>query len=140
MKTHGWVLAVNLFMCGVCAPALVAGDKEKQDETPVVDVRGTIKKVDTKPAKVPANVFAVLTIEGPADKGAFYPKASVKVTKASKIFVSDGKNREPAAFKDLKEGQRVEVLFKGLVINDTDPPEGTAGEIIILPAEASPSP
>ena len=115
-------------------PRLQASDNK--DEGIAFDIRGTIKKVDLKPPRAPANVLALITVEAAKmDKDSLYAKASVKVTAATKIVAADAKEGKPAALKDLKEGMRIEVVFVGLVINDREPVEGTAGKIVILPKD-----
>jgi len=58
-------------------------------------------------------------------------QAWVFVTKSTKVFRLDGKERTPVTFKDLKVAQFVEARYSGEV-RDTFPPQVDADEVVIL--------
>ena len=91
------------------------------------DIRGTIKSADIpKNAK---DILAVILVEGP--KGQPNDKASIRVTKATKLFILTGKDRKAAKVEDLKVGVNVEAKFVGPVA-ESYPVQANAGEIVIL--------
>jgi hypothetical protein len=128
---------IAMFHLGACVlllggATLSSGD-QSQNETSV-DVRGVIKKIELKGPKDQPDILGTILVEGSKDeKDVYYAAAKVKVTGGTKISRDDGKGPKPAAFKDLKEGQRVEVIFAGLVYIEKDPVEGKAGKVTILP-------
>ncbi len=93
------------------------------------DVRGTIVRL-TK-ADGQKNVLGRVLIEGTQESNTQVDKASVTVTTQTRLFRKEGEELEPAAFADLKEGQRVEACFAGPVL-ESYPVQATAAEIIIL--------
>jgi hypothetical protein len=73
-------------------------------------IRGTIKSA----------AIDAITIEGYV----------ISITKDTRIVHRDGTNRKAATAKDLKAGQRVEVVFNG-GIEKSDPAQGEAAELVI---------
>lgn len=106
-------------------PAL-AKDEEK------ISIRGM--PVSITPANdtaKKAGILGTLVMEGQKSKDVEYDKASVKVTKATKIFVRSGKDLKPAKFEDLKPGVKMEIQFTGPVA-ESYPVQATAGKIVII--------
>jgi beta-N-acetylhexosaminidase len=71
-----------------------------------------------------------LLVEGSKDKDTEYDKATVKVTKATKIYRQIGRELKEASFDDLKGGVKVEIWFQGPVA-ESFPVQATAGKIVI---------
>jgi beta-N-acetylhexosaminidase len=97
-----------------------------------VDIRGTIKSA--KINKAGEKILAVILIEGERTKDTSYDKASVKITKATKLVRVGAKDRRAATVEDLKTGNRVEAIFTGPVA-ESYPVQATAGEVRIIVAE-----
>lgn len=126
MRKVYWICGAALVLV-VGQPATPAGPKGEK-----VDIRGTIKKAT--PRKGDEKILAVLLIEGAPDKDTSVDKASVKVTKATKLVRVGAKDRRAATVEDLREGTRVEVIFTGPVL-ESYPVQATAGEVRILEGE-----
>ena len=107
-------------------PAIEAGPKEGK-----VDIRGFVKDV----RKGDGKILTVILIEGTRDKDTSQDKASVKITRATKLVRAGAKDRRAATVDDLKAGVRVEVIFTGPVA-ESYPVQATAGEVRILEGEA----
>ncbi|MSU77718.1 MAG: hypothetical protein EXS16_06445 [Gemmataceae bacterium] len=117
-------IALPVFFVGIVAFTSEIGQAQ---EAAKPDIRGTIKSVNiTKNAK---DILAVILVEGP--KGQPNDKASIRVTKATKLFILTGKDRKAAKVEDLKVGVNVEAKFVGPVA-ESYPVQANAGEIVIL--------
>jgi len=75
-------------------------------------------------------LLGTLLVEGSKDKDTEYDKATVKVTKGTKIYRQVGKDLKEASFDDLKGGVKVEIWFTGPV-QESFPVGATAGKIVI---------
>lgn len=75
-------------------------------------------------------LLGTLLVEGSKDKDTEYDKATVKVTKGTKIYRQVGKELKEASFDDLKGGVKVEIWFQGPVA-ESFPVQATAGKIVI---------
>ncbi|MSQ95090.1 MAG: hypothetical protein EXR98_11120 [Gemmataceae bacterium] len=96
-----------------------------EDKKP--DLRGIITK-----AEKGEGLLGTFLIEEKGGKP--YEKVYAHVTKDTRIFKLDGKDRKAATFEDLKIGVRVEAISSGK-FTKKDPPQTKAVEIVILPAE-----
>jgi hypothetical protein len=131
MKTFLWAFAITALVSGLLVQAIPAGDKDKKDEKPRVDIRGTVTKLAPTSPGGPADILGRFLCEAMKGKVAGYDKAYVRVTKTTKIFTGSGKDLKPATFKDLKDSQQVEVTFTGPTA-ESYPVQATAGRIVIL--------
>jgi hypothetical protein len=97
-----------------------------------IDVRGAITRITRAGGDGRGKALARVLIEGAKDPDTQVDKAVVDVTAETEFFVkSDGKQRKPAEFAALKEGQRAEARFTGPV-RESYPVQATAAEITIL--------
>ena len=93
------------------------------------DVRGTVSHVARVEGR--EGVLGRVLIEGVKERDTEVDRASVTVTAETRLSIERDGVREPAAFTDLKKGQKVEARFTGPVL-ESYPVQATAGEIIIL--------
>jgi endonuclease/exonuclease/phosphatase family metal-dependent hydrolase len=94
------------------------------------DIRGKITSLNRANAER-ERVVGTLLIEGVKESDTNVDRASVSVTKETRIVDRRGKERGTATFDDLKTGQKVEVRFLGPVMQSY-PVQATASEIVIL--------
>ena len=73
----------------------------------------------------------VMFVEGPQGGDANYDKASVTVTKRTRIFRQRGRARRRVGVGALEAGREVEVRFTGPVLKSY-PVQATAEEVVIL--------
>ena len=99
---------------------------------PAADIRGYISSTWGISADPPpgGNLGSVL-VEGELEADTTVDRASVTVTKETRIYSELGGNRAEVKFDDLAVGQRVEVVFTGPVM-ESYPVQATAGEITVL--------
>ena len=110
--------------------ALAAAVPAVADEK--VSIRGTPASVNpANEDEKKAGILGTVQMEGRKDKDTEYDKATVKVTRATKVFRQVGKELKPASFDDLKPGVRMEIHFQGPVA-ESFPVMATAGKIVIL--------
>lgn len=95
------------------------------------DIRGMISQVRRAECKEGGRILGSVFVEGAKETDTQVDKAVITVTSETRLLVEQGDGREPAAFADLKEGQKVEARFVGPVL-ESYPVRATAGEIIIL--------
>ena len=100
---------------------LILGDKKP-------DIRGAITKVSMPKF---GGLLGMVLVEEKGGKP--FDKIWARVTKETKIFKLDVKDRMAATFDDLKVGVRIEARFDREIAS-SDPPQGIAIEIVILPA------
>lgn len=96
------------------------------------DIRGYISSIWVISADPPlgGNLGSVL-IEGEAEDDTSVDKASVTVTRETRIYGETGGSRSEMKFEDLAVGQSVEAVFTGLVM-ESYPVQATASEITVL--------
>lgn len=99
MKKIGAILLVTILICSLAG--CIANKEENQN--PVV--RGVITEVN------PQEKATFLLVEGKQEEDTSYGKASVKVTKRTKIYRGDKK----VSIEDLKENLLVEAYTSGPV-------------------------
>jgi hypothetical protein len=128
MMKRVWCLALVSLVGLLSLGGITQGQADDPDK---VDIRGTIKRAT---ADEKANEVGSLLVVGALEKDTAYEQAIVSITKDTKIEILEGKDRKPAAFKDLKEGVRIQATFVGAVVRPT-PVLATAGSILILPAK-----
>ena len=75
--------------------------KTSNNRNEKIDIRGSITKVLTDDNKKITGIF----VEGKVESDTIHDKATVRIDKSTKISVSE-----------LKEGMKVEVVFKGEVL------------------------
>ncbi len=75
--------------------------KTSNNRNEKIDIRGSITKVLTDDNKKVTGIF----VEGKVESDTIHDKATVRIDKSTKISVSE-----------LKEGMKVEVVFKGEVL------------------------
>jgi hypothetical protein len=115
-------LALVGLLCFVSAQPfaqVILDDKEP-------DIRGVITK-----ARESKGALGQVMVEGKL--GELDEKIWLFVTKDTKIFKLEGKDRKAATFADLKLGVRLEARHDGKILQ-SDPPQTLAVEIVILPA------
>jgi hypothetical protein len=93
-----------------------------------VDVRGAIARIEREGR---GKILARILINGVKEPDTRVDKAFVDVTDETELFIKRGGERKPAEFAALKEKQRVEARFKGLV-RESYPVQATAAEITLL--------
>jgi hypothetical protein len=121
----------RFFLAAAVGLVLLLGAAGAADEPAKVDVRGKATKVAA--AGKDGDLLGTLLIEGEKEKTTSYDKASVKVTKQTRIEKMVGKERKPATFEDLKQGAKVEANFTGPVA-ESYPVQATAKDILIIEA------
>ena len=105
------------------APA--QGDEKK------VSIRGSLASAgQASEEEKKTGLLGNLLVEGKKDKDTEYDKATVKVTKGTKIYRQVGGELREASFDDLKGGVKVEIWFQGPVA-ESFPVMATAGKIVI---------
>ncbi|GAB4544858.1 MAG: hypothetical protein Fur0020_14080 [Thermodesulfovibrionia bacterium] len=72
--------------------------------------------------------IGMIVVEG---EGRGFDKASIKITKDTKVFTDDGRHKRPTNFSELMIGQDVEVSFVGPVFQSY-PVQAEAREVIII--------
>jgi hypothetical protein len=93
-----------------------------------VDVRGAITRIEREGR---GKILARILIKGVKEPDTRGDKAFVDVRDETELFIKREGERKPAEFAALKEKQRVEARFKGLV-RESYPVQATAAEITIL--------
>jgi hypothetical protein len=91
-------------------------------------VRGAIARIEREGR---GKILARILINGVKEPDTRVDKAFVDVTDETELFIKRGGERKPAEFAALKEKQRVEARFKGLV-RESYPVQATAAEITLL--------
>ena len=107
------------------ATPTLGGHKPPEAET--VDIRGRVVQARRNAQGEPP--VGTLQIEGTLEPGTRYDKATVRVSRETKIFL--GRDGKPASFSFLREGFLVEVTFSGPVA-ESYPVQATAARIVIL--------
>ena len=127
-----WRLSAMLL--GLSMACLLAADPEPEPKTkpPKADVRGKIQSSILNPrGKVKVGTTGMILVEGTKEKDTQHDKASVRLTKATKVYRwVDGKKKE-AKLEDLKKGATVQADFTGPVA-ESYPVQATAKEVLIL--------
>ena len=98
-----------------------------------MDIRGRIVEFHQmeKPGPERTAVLGAILLEGAVEDDTQYDKASIAVTRSTRIFRQSAAEQRPAAFADLRVGQVAEAKFAGPV-RETYPLQGTAAAIVIL--------
>lgn len=126
-----------VFAVVVLALAFLAGCGGGDGGSPVsgkADVRGYVSStwgISADPA--PHGVLGSIEVTGELEPDTTVDRASVTVTKKTRIILEAGGGRSQGGFDDLSVGQRVEVVFTGPVM-ESYPVQATAGEITVLEA------
>ncbi|MSQ95089.1 MAG: hypothetical protein EXR98_11115 [Gemmataceae bacterium] len=107
---------ISTIVIGLIGWLSLASDAGSAQESPI---RGTIVKVETHDRK---EIIGRVLV----DKAAF-----VWISKQTKIYKLEGKNRKAAKFAGLKPGQRIEAPWSG-GIDDSKPPQVQADEVVIV--------
>lgn len=116
-------VCLGLILAGsVCGPAFAEGVK--------VDIRGNISSVQ-KANPNNQGVFGTVLIEGKIEKDTGFDKASVRITRSTKLLERKDGREVAIKFEDLKVGQRVEAAFDGPVA-ESYPVQTNAGRIVVL--------
>jgi len=120
------------FMTNVCLGLILAGSVYGAAfaEGAKVDIRGNISSVQNAN---PNNqgVFGTVLIEGKIEKDTGFDKASVRITKSTKLLQRKDGREVAIKFEDLKVGQRVEAAFDGPVA-ESYPVQTNAGRLVVL--------
>lgn len=95
--------------------------------TETVDIRGRVVQARRNAQGEPP--VGTLQVEGTLEPGTRYDKATVRVSRETKIFL--GHDGKPTSFSFLHEGDLVEVTFSGPVA-ESYPVQATAARIVIL--------
>jgi hypothetical protein len=127
MSPKRWFATLGLVTLLLAACRAGADDKPAK-----VSIRGQVSNVRPADPKA-AGVLGVLLVEGAKEKDTEHDKASVRVTKDTKIEKKTDKGLKPAKFEDIKKGSKVEVTFTGPVA-ESYPVQARAGRIVILGA------
>jgi beta-N-acetylhexosaminidase len=119
---------IRSFLLGAAALVLVAGlagAGARADESGV-DIRGTITSVT--PAEAEGDLLGSILVEGERSKDTSYDKASIRITRTTKVLGQDGK---ALAFEQLTPGLAVEAEFEGPVA-ESYPVQATASGVLVL--------
>ncbi len=95
-----------------------------------VHIRGEITSVTPFDDKAKP-ILGSIRVEGAKEKDTDYDKASVRITKDTKIEIVTGKESKPGKFEDLQKGVKVECVFTGPVA-ESYPVQATAKSVSIL--------
>ena len=95
------------------------------------DIRGSITSIYKATEDSTGDIIGSILIEGNIEKDTEYDKASVTITKETRIFESKSGNLIKASFGSLKPNQRVQALFTGPVA-ESYPVQVRAKEVVIL--------
>ena len=95
------------------------------------DIRGSITSIYKATEDSTGDIIGSILIEGNIEKDTEYDKASVTITKETRIFESKSGNLIKASFGSLKPNQRVQALFTGPVM-ESYPVQVKAKEVVIL--------
>jgi Protein of unknown function (DUF3221) len=104
-----------------------AAAQEKEE----IDIRGQITNIRRADQDVDNRLLGAILIEGVKEADTRFDKASVRVTKETRIFDERETERKQVSFDTLKTGQKVSAQFVGPVM-ESYPVQANAGEIIIL--------
>jgi hypothetical protein len=91
------------------------------------DIRGKITAVLETEGQINA-----IHIEGVLENDTKYDRATARITEKTLIYVLKGDSYEVASIDQLVVGLRVEVLFKGMIL-EKYPVSAEADEILIVP-------
>jgi beta-N-acetylhexosaminidase len=106
------------------------GDETKAPFKPgKADVRGQVSSVTAAPGG--KDILGRILVEGKKEADTTHDKASVSVTKATKIERVVKGELKPAQFTDLKKGMKVQADFTGPVA-ESYPVQARAKSILIL--------
>ena len=93
------------------------------------DIRGNITNISKNTED--KNIIGSILIEGNLERDTKYDKASVTITRQTRIFEYKNKKLIKADFESLKIGQKVQALFAGQVL-ESYPVQVKAIEVVIL--------
>ena len=121
-------MRLTSLFAGLAAVVLLAPALAEEKK---VSIRGSLASAgQASEEEKKTGLLGNLLVEGSKDKDTEYDKATVKVTKATKIYRQFGKELKEASFDDLKGGVKVEIWFQGPVA-ESFPVMATAGKIVI---------
>jgi beta-N-acetylhexosaminidase len=95
-----------LLLCLIFVLSFAGCNKESNNK---LGIRGEIQKISTNTSGNITSLF----VEGKIEQDTGHDKASISITKKTKIYEADGKKKIEAS--SLKEGMKVEVVFEGSV-------------------------
>jgi len=96
-----------------------------------VDIRGIITNIYKAAEDSTGDIIGSILIEGNIEKDTEFDKASVTISKETRIFESKSGKLIKASFDSLKPNQRVQALFTGPVL-ESYPVQVKAKEVVIL--------
>lgn len=94
-------------------------------------IRGSITNIYKTTEDSTGDIIGSILIEGNIEKDTEYDKASVTITKETRIFESKNGKLIKVSFDSLKPNQRVQALFTGMVA-ESYPVQVRAKELVIL--------
>jgi beta-N-acetylhexosaminidase len=95
-----------------------------------MDIRGNITSVNVANQNN-AGVIGSILIEGKVEKDTGFDKASIRITKETKLLQREGGKETSIKFEDLKVGQKAEASFNGPVA-ESYPVQTSAGLVVVL--------
>ena len=95
------------------------------------DIKGNITNIYKATEDSTGDIIGSILIEGSIEKDTEFDKASVTITKKTRIFESKNGKLIKASFDSLKPNQRVQALFTGPVM-ESYPVQVKAKEVVIL--------
>jgi beta-N-acetylhexosaminidase len=95
------------------------------------DIRGRITNIYKSTEDSTGDIMGSILVEGNIEKDTEYDKASVTITKETRIFESKNGKLIKVSFDSLKPNQRVQALFTGPVA-ESYPVQVRAKEVVIL--------
>ena len=93
------------------------------------DIRGNITNISKNTED--KNIIGSILIEGNLERDTKYDKASVTITRQTRIFEYKNKKHVKADFESFKIGQKVQALFTSQVL-ESYPVQVKAIEVVIL--------
>ncbi|EKQ54676.1 MAG: hypothetical protein B655_0669 [Methanobacterium sp. Maddingley MBC34] len=127
MKIITLFVILVVLMMGVVYGVMFATGEEK------ADMNGNIIGICLADPQNENNTQDSILVEGLISGNSQTHNLSVKVNKETVIVKKNGNKRENASFTDLKNGEKVAVMFTGPFV-DSYPPQTMAKEIIIIPS------
>jgi hypothetical protein len=95
------------------------------------DIRGIITNINKTVEDSTGDIIGTILIEGNIEKDTGYDKASVTITKETRILESKNGKLIKVSLDSLKPNQRVQALFTGMIA-ESYPVQVRAKEVVIL--------
>lgn len=129
MKNIFFILWIIIISANIqCSAQVPTEGKKESSVQSAADITGKIIRISPASENSDNKQFlGSIYVEG----GGKYDRASINVTRQTKIFIGEDGKRRAAKFEDLKIGDSVSAAFEGPVL-ESYPVQATAGDIEIL--------